>query len=456
MTGALDILCSLVLEIELRWGEAATPVQLADARAVLADDSPSYHFITRARGYSKTGDMAGVLVALLLTLPPGSRLYWLAADEDQGRLALDSIEGYLERTDLLRGALDVQASRVVSTTTGSRLDVLPADAASSWGLRPAFICVDEFAQWPETPNARRLWESLSSAVLKVRGARIAAITTAGDPRHFSRKILEHAKGSDLWRVSEAPGPAPWTPADRLAEQRARLPEAVYRQLFENEWVEAEGAFLSPAALDACFDLPGPAIRRDRRRRYFAGLDLGHTHDRTAAAVVHREADGVHLDRLSTWSGSRHEPVSFAAVEREIVRAHDEFRFRLSADPWQALHVLERLRREGIRAEEVAFSAGLKQRLASTLLQAVNDRALHLYPDDELRDELLGLHLVQKPGGWTFDHSSGSHDDRAIALSLAMVAALDRPLPSKDRPRIRSGTYEGTRYYPPRVGQRRLR
>ena len=437
----LDLLASLVIEDERTWGDAATRVQLDDARSVL-DGGPPYHFVTRARGYSKTADMAGCAVAMLLTLPPASRLYWLAADEEQGRLALDSIAGYVERTPLLRGVVEVQSRRVSALGTGNRLDVLAADAASSWGLRPAAVFVDEFAQWPETPNATRLWESVSSATLKIPDARMVVITTAGSPSHMAAKILDHARASDLWRVSETPGPPPWASDELLAEQRSRLPSGVYEQLFENRWVEAAGAFLDVEALDSCFTLPGAALRSEERHRYVAGLDLGHTNDRTALAVGHREEEAVHLDRLHVWAGSRREPISFAMVEEAVLRQHERFRFRLSVDPWQALHVLERLRERGVRAHEVTFSAGFKQKLASTLLQSVNDRALALYPDDELRDELLGLRVKQTAGGWTFDHASGSHDDRAVALAVMIVAALDTPLPPKHPLMPATGGYTG--------------
>ena len=395
-----------------------------------------YHFITRARGYSKTADLSGVALALLLTLPAQSRCYWLAADEDQGRLALDSISGYVQRTLILRGAITVRSSRVEATPTGSALEVLAADAPSAWGLRPAAVFVDEFAQWPETTNARRLWEAVSSAVLKVSGARLVVITTAGSPTHTAAKVLDHAKTSRLWRVSETAGPPPWTSAERLAEQRARLPAGVYEQLFENRWVHAEGAFLDPEALADCTSLAGPALHRERHR-YVAGLDLGHTNDRTALAIGHREDEAVVLDRLTVWDP----PVSFEDVERQTYEAWQRFRFALHADPWQALHVLERLRSRGLHAKERTFSPAFKQRLASTLLQAVNDRALRLYPDDELRDELLALEVRQNAGGaWTFDHRSGGHDDRAVALALMLVAALETAPAPKHRRKPRTGGY----------------
>jgi hypothetical protein len=86
------LLGALVLEDGRRWGDAAVPCQLQDARAVLDERSPTpFHFLTRARGYSKTSDDAGMNVAVMLEqLPPGARLYAVAADRDQGALIVES------------------------------------------------------------------------------------------------------------------------------------------------------------------------------------------------------------------------------------------------------------------------------------------------------------------------------------------------------------------------------
>ena len=55
---------------------------------------------------------------------------------------------------------------------------------------------------------------------------------------------------------------------------------------------------------------------------------------------------------------------------------------------------QRLRAQGVRAEEFSFSPASKQRLAATLLSAINGGNLALYEAEGLRDELLGLRLVQ--------------------------------------------------------------
>jgi hypothetical protein len=429
----LDVLARLRLPDGRLWADAAVPFQIEDARAVLAEDGPPYHFLTRSRGSSKTTDLAGLALAMLLTAEHPARFVWTAADADQARLAIDAIDAFLRGSDLA-ARVEVQTRRVRVPATDARLDVLPADEASAWGLLIDAAFVDELTNWPDTPLPRRLWEAVSSAVAKRDDAKLVILATAGSPSHFSRKILDHAKTSKMWRVHEVPGPAPWLDAERLAEQKARLPDAVYRQLFENEWTAAEGSFLDPAVVDAAFVLDGPGLgpteqpdkERASRFSYHAALDLGSVSDRTVFAIGHREGEAVHLDRMQTWQGSRRRPVDFAAVEAFIAEAHLRFKFRLRLDPWQGLQMAQSLRSQGVATEEFPFSQGSKQRLAATLLHALNSGGLRLYEADGLRDELLGLRLRQSASGsWSFDHSSGGHDDRAVSLALMLVAALEQ-------------------------------
>jgi hypothetical protein len=234
--------------------------------------------------------------------------------------------------------------------------------------------------------------------------------------------------------------------ERIAEQKARLPLAVFEQLFENRWTAAEGAFLDPAVIDAAFSLDGPALDRGEGVSvYAAGLDLGTVNDRTVFALGHRDGDRVILDRMQVWQGSRKRPVDFAEVEEFIVQAHRRFGFSLRLDPWQGLDLAQRLRAQGVRAEEFTFSSSSKQKLAATLLSAINAGNLSMYEADGLREELLGLRLVQTTAGaWAFDHVRGGHDDRAVALALVAVALLERPAVSTGwvEQRTRPSRYRG--------------
>jgi hypothetical protein len=417
---------------------------MADARAVLDPGSATpYHFLTRARGGSKTADLAGMAIAAMLAqLPPRARAYGLAADRDQGRLLVDSIAGFAARTPELRGALRVDAYRATATRSGSVLDVLAADAPSAWGLRPSFLVINEIAAWASTPGPRRIFEAATTAAAKILGCRMPLLTTAGSPSHWSAKVLQHARTDPLWRVHEVPGPPPWLEPERLAEQRRRLPESSFRRLFLNDWIAAEDALASPEDLRACLTLAGPLPPRPERA-YVIGLDVGLKRDRTVAAVCHAEPiervpEGhvrpetigarVVLDRMQVWQGTRDRPVALADVEAWIYDASRAYNHSLVVgDSWQALGSFERLRARGLRINEFTFSSASVGRLASTLHVAIRNHALALPPDEDLLDELLAVRLQEtSPGVLRMEHDPDRHDDRAIALALAAQHLLSKP------------------------------
>jgi hypothetical protein len=427
MDDALGLFLGLVLEDGRRMGEAAAPFQVADAKAVLDQNSSTpMNFLTRPRGGSKTSDLAGLNIAVLLAqAPERSRLYGLAADEKQGRLLIDSAAGFVSRTPELRGALVVRDSQVIASRSGARLEILPADQASIWGLRPFFVTVDELAQWHSTAPPRRCWEAVTTAAAKVPTSRVVVLTTAGDPAHWSRAVLDHALDDPLWRVHEVPGPIPWADEQRLAGEKRRLPESSFRRLFLNQWVEAEDRLASEDDLAACTVLDGP-LEPVAGTRYVLGLDVGVKRDRTVAAIAHAEkSDGtdrprVVLDRLQTWTPRRHRPVELRVVEEWILEAARRYnRARIRFDGWQAVHLTQRLKRAGFTVDEFTFSAASTGRLASVLLQLIGDRALALPDDSDLLDELRNVRLRESsPGVYRIDHDRDRHDDRVIALALA--------------------------------------
>ena len=421
---ALDLLAGLVLEDGRRWGDAAVAEQWADARAVLNPAGEPYHFLTRARGFAKTSDLAGIAVAVMLAqLPVGSRLYGLAADRDQGRLLVDSVGGYAARTPELASALSVDAYKV-SAANGSVLEVLAADAAGAYGLRPAFAVVDELSQWASTAGPRRLWEAVSSAMAKVPESRLVVLTSAGDPAHWSRKVLDHAYADALWRVHEVAGPPPWADPERLAEQRRRLPESSYQRLFLNLWASAEDRLTSIEDLRACVLLDGP-LEPASGVRYAIGVDLGLKRDRSVACVCHAESEGagvrVVLDRVGVWQGTRLRPVELGLVEEWLAEVGKRYnRARIILDPYQGVGLAQRLRHGGLTVDEYAFSAQSVGRLAVALHTAIRDHRIVLPDDEELLDELANVRLREtSPGVLRMDHDPDRHDDRAIALALAV-------------------------------------
>jgi hypothetical protein len=341
VSGAVSLLAGLVLESGARWGEVATEWQWADARAILEPDDgdPLLHFDTRPRGGSKTSDLAGMTAAALVEqVPPGGRCYAIASDRDQARLLVDSLAGFVSRTPGLPGAIAVDRYSAV-TPAGARLEVIPADAASSYGLRGSLFVVDELTQWPSVN--REVWVSILSAVPKVPGARLVVLASAGDPAHWSYQIRERARVSPAWRLHEVPGPVPWVSESALLEQKALLTDSQYARLHLNRWTASEDRLVTIENLAAAVRLDGP---QDPRRgvTYRIGVDLGLRNDRTAIAICHAEpAAGqvrtkrVVLDRMIVFAGTKVDEVKLAEVESVLIEAWKRYgRPRVRLDPWQ--------------------------------------------------------------------------------------------------------------------------
>ena len=430
MTSALDLLSSLVLEDGRRWGEVAHPFQWDDARAVLEGDR-RYAYLTRPRGASKTTDLGGIgIAALVEQLPAGSRSFAAAADRDQGGLLLDAIAGFVERTPGLDRLLKVDAWKVTARRTGATLEVLAADSASAWGRRPQLLVVDERANWRTTAEPERFWRALFSALPKVPGSRLVILTTAGDPAHPAGRLLERARRSPRWYVSEVPGPSPWADADDLAEQREELPEWEYARLHLNRWTAPADRLTTVGALAACVTLDGDQPHDPFHEPYVVGLDLGVKVDRTAAAVCHLEhREGrrrVVLDRLQVWTPTKGREVQLDAVEDWLVQASQSYGGALAVyDPWQALGLGQRLQGRGVPAVEYPFNPASVARLGLTLHGLIRDGDLALPEDPELLDELANVRLREtSPGVYRMDHDVGRHDDRATALALAAQRLLE--------------------------------
>lgn len=459
-SGALDplsLLSALVLDSGALWGEEATGWQRADAEALLRLDlgAPRLHFITRPRGGSKTTDAGGVALAALITqAPPRSTSHAYARDRDQAALLVDAIGGLVARTGLA-GLVEVGSWSVTVRASGARLAVESADAASAYGHLPFLVVADELAQWPTARGARALWEAIVSGLPKRPDSRLAVLTTAGDPAHWSAGVLANARTSARWHVSEVPGPLPWADPGDLAEQARMLPASAYARLHLNRWTAAEDRLVSTEDLAACVTLDGPQ-RPDPRHRYVIGLDLGLKNDRTVLAVCHAEHASaqlvrpgarpggsgsapavpgpaatalplVVLDRLHVLSGTQARPVQLADVEAIAHEAATAYRAPIRLDPWQAVGLAQRLRARGVAVVEWTFSPVSVGRLAMTLHLLLREHRLALPDDAELLDELATVRLREsRPGVYRLDHDASAHDDRAVALGLAALALVERP------------------------------
>lgn len=441
MSAALDMMNALRLPDGRQWGEAAQPNQLADAQAVLdpSEGGPRRHWVGRPKGGAKTDDAGGFLLAELVCglIPPDRPAYAAAADRDQAALILASLRGFVQRSGLDH-VVELQAYRAVHRSSGASIEIMAADTASSYGLRPFRLVIDELCQFNDTPRSKEFFQSLWSGLAKARDSVGLICTTAGTFGHFSYGVYQQAlKEPRLWRVSMVHEPAAWIDGDLVAAERRSLTESAYLRLWRNEWAAADEALVSGDDLAAAArddDSPIPPVEG---RSYVLSLDVGTVSDRTVLVVAHKEGDVVVVDRLWRWVGSRRHPVDLDAVEAQIVEAHNRYVGPVILDPHQAVQIKQRLEKRGITARQFDFTTSSVGLLASCLLTLLRARRLSLPNDSVLLNELANVRIRENAAGTPrLDHVSGAHDDQAVALALAAYRLTDGTPPVRRGARIK--------------------
>jgi hypothetical protein len=432
---SLDLLAALVLEDGKRWGDIAADFQWGDAEAIFADDGPPWHFLTRARGGSKTTDLAGMaLVWLAIDARPGARGYVFAGSKDQAAILLDAASGLVDRTPELRDAIEVQATKLVALRTGATVEIRAAESGHAFGLRPSLIVVDELAQWDETRRARRLWTAIVSSLAKVAGGcRFVCLTSSGEPGHWSHKVLRDAIAApDRWHVHEVPGPLPWVDVADLQAQGLR--DSEYARLHLNQWTAAEDRLVNAEDLAAAAVLDGEQEPRPGVQ-YLVSVDVGLVNDKTVVAVGHAEsvsdepgaARRVEIDSLRRWRGKRLRPVQISEVEAYLALTAKRYNnAKILADPWQAAGMIQRLQAQGVRCEAFPFTTTSTGRIGQSLHLALRNRLLSLPNDDDLLSELGRVRLRETGIGQArLDHDSGDHDDQAVAIAIIVSELIGK-------------------------------
>jgi terminase large subunit-like protein len=425
----------LVLPNGKRLGEIEEPWQTEgvfkplDAKG--EDGEPLYKllYFELPRGHAKTAALAAEALTSAF-LDGDIRVYFAAGDQGQARIAFEMLTGFLRRNSELAKSFRVLRDSVEVKATGARIEVLASDAPTVYGLgglsEKLLICCDELWVWPD----RRLFDALFSATAKAQSWRVLVASNAGfDSTSLAFEVREQCRTQadpQFYLFSPDGVQASWIKPKDLETQRRSLPPDVYQRLYENRWTEGASSLITRPELEACIDPFWRPQLEGSGFDYHVGLDLGLTRDRTARAIVHfdRQSNQVVLDALRVWEGSRSSPVQIAEVERDLLEVNQRFRrSRFRLDPWQLAGSQQRLQGK-LDISEFKFSGESVRRLSESLLSLIKAKQLKLFPDPELERELLRLEAKQTSYGWRLDHRAGGYSDRAIAVAIAALAAVE--------------------------------
>lgn len=271
-----------------------------------------------------------------------------------------------------------------------------------------FVIVDEAARMKPS-----IWEGhLSQRLLDRRGWALLISTPRG--KGWFYEMFRRGQGADpdyaSWNCPSRTNP--FLDADQIEQERLRLPERVFLQEYEAEFLEGGGSVFRNVRECATATWADPALDEV----YFAGLDLARVEDFTVLVIVNGRREVVHVDRFNRLDWSFQVNRIKAATDRY---GHATI-FVDSTGVGEP--VFESLRTAGCRVRPYAFTQRSKAALVNNLSLMLEQRLLALPRPDlcpEMIDELEAFEFtVTDAGAVRTGAPYGVHDDCVIGLALA--------------------------------------
>lgn len=391
--------------------------------------------IGRKNGKSEIAAAVGLYLAFGAG-DDSAAVYCAAASEDQADVVFEKARRMCEMSETLTDEVDrPQGQRVSQPRLSLKanpyqfMQRLSAKGKTKHGLNPSAVILDELHVWG-VGEGEELYEALTTAMAARPEGLILAITTAGSDLETSRcgalyqlgKRLQAGEVEDptfYFRWWEAPDgcaiddPEGWKAAnpsygmiageDFYRGEVVRVPEAHFRRLYLNQWVDyGETPWVTAEQIDAC---EAPSFELRANEPAWVGVDLSETRDSTAVDVGqwwesdrpcgHAGEPCLYL-RTRTWEQPRRPDgrlddgweVPQAEVKQHIRDLNSRLRVQTNVfDPWHSKLMRQDLGNEGLLVEEIWQTGARRSGASANLYDLIIQRRLH-WCDPEFRRHVL--------------------------------------------------------------------
>lgn len=306
-----------------------------------------YAYLEIPKKNGKTELIATLGVYHLVCDGASGQIYCCAADRKQASLVFAAAVEKIKQEPALDKVLKIVASSktIINKQTGTKMEVLSAEAYTKHGLNPTVVIFDELHAQPN----RELWDVMTFGAGAARREPLWwVITTAGDDpdrasigweiHEQARKIRDGELVDPTWfvRIYGAPedadiwDEATWrmanpslgtsisldaVRAEAVAAKNSPAAEKNFRWLRLNQWVQLKRLSWLPLDLyDA--NRSTMALTDLRGKRCYAGLDLSSTTDLTAIGLIFPPQDG-----LEKWVWATRQWIPRDNMRERVLRDH---------------------------------------------------------------------------------------------------------------------------------------
>lgn len=310
-----------------------------------------------------------------------------------------------------------------------RLDLVTGGVVEMWSLdrpdaargrRYRRIVINEAAM---VPNLQDAWELVIRPTLVDYKGDAWMLST---PRGYNYFRTMYQRGQDPdqpdWHSWRFPTSAnPFIPASEIDAARRELPERVYLQEFEAEFLDSGGGVFRQvlAATTA-----GAQVKAEPGHSYVIGADWGRAVDYTVFQVIDlKTREHVCQDRSNQ--------VEYVQQRGRLRALCERFKPQVVVAEQNSIGepIIEQLRREGIPVRPFVTTNATKAEIIDGLALAFERGDLRILNDSVLVSELQAYEMERLPSGLIrYGAPNGLHDDCVMSLALAWYAASQGRLP----------------------------
>jgi len=346
----------------------------------------------------------------------------------QSMIMMDRVHGFLmSLPQELRRSIVMKLQRtVVWFKNGSQIVALPCSVHLLRGYTAHQVLMDEVAFFRDDETV--IYNVVYPMLSTTDGVLIMSSTPWGKDSVFYRACQDpgYSKHVVTWRDVVNSG---LIKPEFIEEMRRILPSERFKREFEAEFVEEEDSYFKQDLIAKCIDPELEYYEFDSypSGEFYIGVDFGKYYDYSAIVVVERSGEVlkvVHCYRFPLGE-------SYASVIGYVKTLCERWKDvqKVYADQTGVgNYIVEDMKNVSIPVDGITFTTRLKEEMLGYLKNMMENGFLKIPYDPELISEInVEKFSLSKDGHVIFYHPEGSHDDRLMALALAVFASKSPPV-----------------------------
>ena len=371
-----------------------------------------YHIACISRQWGKT-IMAENMVLYWAINDPGSIILWVSPVYSQANRVQKELVRAISAGGIIKS--NNYSANEITLNNGSHIYFRSAERYDNIrGLTCDYGVIDEAAFIPNDAFREAI-----EPVFLVRGARVLFVSTPKG-RNFFYDLYQLGQSPDHPNYVSYRGrsvESPFIAAEAVEEARKTLPEKVFKQEYEAEFIDDGGEVFT--GLDKITVTQWP----NKSGKVYCGIDVGRAEDYTVATFM--DSEGQIIDIYRNNNANWNSMVSDIVAKAREYDAQCMVEVNGVGDP-----IYEQIRAQWPACEPFTTSNKSKQEIIEGLILDVNEENLkiphaELFPYLYHEMQIFTYEYSPKTRTIRYGHPKGHHDDTVMSLAIANYCRKQR-------------------------------